>query len=158
MSAQHIPTGFQGLNGYAYFDDVNAAIALYKQAFHAQEKTWLAGPDGQVVHAELIIEGTVLMMGRAMPEWRCMSAQQLGGSPVSFLIYVPDVEASFARAQRAGLIEKKPIEDMFWGDRMGRLIDPFGYEWSVAQQVRQMSPEEMQHAFDKQLKAMEIAA
>ncbi len=107
MSAQHIPTGFQGLNGYAYFDDVNAAIALYKQAFHAQEKTRLAGPDGQVVHAELIIEGNVLMMSRSIPEWRCMSAQQLGGSLVSFLIYVPDVEAVFARAKRAGLIEKE---------------------------------------------------
>lgn len=158
MTASHVPTPFNGCNMYMMFDDVDAAIAFYKEAFHATEILRLTNPDGSAAHAELVIAGTTVMLGKAMPQCGKQSARTLGGSPISLCVYVKDVAQSFERAKRAGMEEVQPIDDMFWGDKMGSLRDPFGYEWGILQHVRKVSPEEAQNGFNKMIAEMENAA
>lgn len=144
-----IPEGYTSVTPYLTFDDTAAAIEFYKQAFGAQETLRLPTPDGTVVHAEMQIGNARVMMGAPCPEKGNQSAKTLNGSPVGFCIYVADVEAAFKKAKSAGMTEKKPIEDMFWGDRMGSLKDPFGFEWSIAQRVREVAPAEIHEAMKK---------
>lgn len=144
-----IPEGYTSVTPYLTFDDTAAAIDFYKKAFGAEETVRLPAPDGSVAHAEIKIGNARVMMGAPCPEKGNKSANTLDGSPVGFCIYVADVEAAFKKAKSAGMTQKKPIEDMFWGDRMGSLKDPFGFEWSIAERVREVAPEEMREAMKK---------
>lgn len=102
-------------------------------------------PDSEVIlHAEIKVNGAPIMMTEEMPEMGSQSPQALNGSPISLHLYVPDVDAAYARAQEAGCEAVMPPQDMFWGDRFGRLKDPYGHSWSLATHVRDVSPEEMQ--------------
>lgn len=144
-----IPEGYTSITPYITFDDTAAAIEFYKKAFAAEELKRLSSPDGNVAHAEIKIGNAVVMVCSPCPDFGGQSAQTLGGSPVAFYVYVTDVEASFKKAKSAGMIEKKPLVDMFWGDRMGTLIDPFGVQWTIAEHIRDVSPAEMQEAMKK---------
>jgi PhnB protein len=141
-----IPEGFTSVTPYVVMDDTAAAIEFYKKALGATEKMRLPTPDGNVMYAEIQVGNARMMMGHPCPEWGGKSAKSFGGSPVSFFVYVEDVEAAFKKAKDAGMSVKKEIQDMFWGDRMGTLTDPFDVDWTISQHIRDVSPEEMQEA------------
>lgn len=125
-------------------NDANAAIAYYKAAFGAQDKSMMPSPDGKVMHAELTIGDSVLMLSDEFPDMGGTSAVTLGGSPVSLVMYSADVDAAFATATGAGGKETMPLTVMFWGDKYGTLVDPAGFTWGLAMRVEDLTPEQMQ--------------
>jgi uncharacterized glyoxalase superfamily protein PhnB len=127
------------------FKDARKAIDFYKRAFGAQERFAMPGPDGKgVMHAEVLIGDSIIMMGEENPHEPCKSAETIGGSPVSFYIYMDNVDEAFRTALAAGAKTLMPVEDMFWGDRVGTVQDPFGYSWSLATHIKDLTPEEIQ--------------
>ena len=105
----------------------------------------MPGPDGKgVMHAEIRIGTSIIMMGEEHPDCPSKSAETTGSSPISFYIYLENVDAAFATAVEAGATVQMPVEDMFWGDRMGTVLDPFGYSWSLASHTKDLTPEEIQ--------------
>jgi uncharacterized glyoxalase superfamily protein PhnB len=127
------------------FKDAHKAIEFYKKAFGAEERYVMPGPDGKgVMHAEVRIGTSIIMMGEESPDCPSKSAETLGESPVSFYVYVDNVDEAFKVSVAAGAEVKMPVEDMFWGDRMGTVLDPFGYSWSFASHTRDLTPEEIQ--------------
>ena len=110
------------------FKDSRKAIEFYKRAFGATERFAMPGPDGKgVMHAELLIGDSIIMMGEENPYDPCKSAETMEGSPVSFYIYLENVDEAFRKALEAGAESRMSVQDMFWGDRMGTVQDPFGY-------------------------------
>ena len=140
-----IPEGYQSLTPMFMFKDARKAMEFYKKAFGAQERFFMPGPDGTgVMHAELQIGTSMIMIGEENPQCPAKSAESMGGSPVSFYVYVENVDKAFKTAVDAGAEVRMPLEDMFWGDRMGMVQDPFGYTWSLATHTRDLTPEEIQ--------------
>jgi uncharacterized glyoxalase superfamily protein PhnB len=125
------------------------AIEFYKKAFNAVEGGRLPGPQGKLMHAMIRIEGSAVMLVDEMPECGALGPKSLKGTPVTIHLYVEDVDAVVARAVAAGAKVTMPVADMFWGDRYGRLEDPFGHHWSVATHIRDVTPAEMQDAMRK---------
>ncbi len=122
------------------------AIEFYKKAFNATEEMRLPGPDGKLMHAQIRIGDSCVMLVDESPAWGTLGPRSLKGSPVTLHLFVQDVDAFVARAVAAGAKITMPLADMFWGDRYGVLDDPFGHHWSVATHIRDVSPEEMQQA------------
>ena len=140
-----IPEGFQSVTPMLVFSDARKAIEFYKQAFGAMERYAMPGPDGKgVMHAELLIGDSIIMMGEENPNEPCKSAETAGGSPVSFYIYLENADEAFRRALEAGAESRMPVQDMFWGDRVGTVQDPFGYSWSLATHTKDLTPQEIQ--------------
>lgn len=133
--------------------DANAAIAYYKAAFGAQDKSLMTTPDGKVMHAELTIGTSVLMLSDEFPEMGGTSAVTLGGSPVSVVMYTENVDAAFATATGAGGKETMPLTVMFWGDKYGTIVDPAGFTWGLAMRVEDLTPEQMQSNMNAQAPA-----
>jgi uncharacterized glyoxalase superfamily protein PhnB len=125
------------------------AIEFYKKAFNATEVHRLPGPDGKLMHAMIQIGDSAVMLVDEAVEWGMLGPKSLKGSPVTIHLYVRDADAFVARAVDAGAKITMPLDNMFWGDRYGKLEDPFGHHWSVATHVRDVSPEEMQQAMQK---------
>ncbi len=138
-----VPEGYHTVTPTLVVDDGPAAIEFYKRAFGAQELSRSTGPDGKIMHAELQIGNSRLFLSDEFPEMGNRSAKSLGGSPGGIWLYVPDVDTLFERAVAAGARPANPPADMFWGDRFGRLIDPFGHSWSVATHTEDIPPGEM---------------
>ncbi len=139
-----IPDDYHTITPVVVFKDCRKAIEFYKKAFGASEQFVMPGPDGHgVMHAELMIGDSKFMLGDENRECPSKSAETLGGSAVSFYLYVKDVDAAFQRAVDAGGTTCMAVQDMFWGDRMGTITDPFGYSWSLATHVQDLSPEEI---------------
>jgi PhnB protein len=143
MAAKPIPEGYHTLTPYLIVKGAAAAIAFYKAAFGASELLRLAGPSGTVGHAEMKIGDSIFMLADEYPEMGAVAPPGTGAHSVSFLVYVPDVDAAFARAIAAGAAEVKPLSVEFYGDRAGTLRDPFGHQWTLATHVEDVSPEEM---------------
>ena len=122
------------------------AIEFYKKAFGAEEMMRLPGPDGRLMHAAVRIGNSMLMLVDEMPEWGALGPKALKGSPVTIHLMVDDVDAVFAQAVAAGATVKMPVADMFWGDRYGQVVDPFGHVWSIATHMRDLTPEEILEA------------
>lgn len=138
-----IPDGFHSITPHIVVSDANKAIEFYKKAFGAEEICRMPGPDGNsVMHAELKIGNSHLMMCSEAKDWGCFSPQSLKGSPVTIHLYVENVDAVYDRAVKAGATPTMPVSDQFWGDRYGKLQDPFGHHWSVATHTEDVSPEE----------------
>jgi PhnB protein len=123
----------------------NAAQALdfYKKAFDAKEVYRLAAPDGKIVHAEMQIGDSRVMMSDEFPEWQSYAPQSIGGTAATLMIYVDDVDASYKQALDAGAKVMSEPTDQFWGDRMAGLYDPYGHRWSLATHIEDVSPEEI---------------
>jgi len=139
-----IPEGYHSVSPMFMFRDARKAIDFYKQAFAARERYVMPGPDGKgVMHAEMMIGNSIIMMGEEHPNESCRSAETIGGSPVSFYIYLENVDEAFGRAVAAGATVRMPLEEMFWGDRAGTVQDPFGYSWTLASHTRDLTPEEI---------------
>jgi uncharacterized glyoxalase superfamily protein PhnB len=125
------------------------AIEFYKQAFGAVEMARLPAPQGKLAHAMIRIGDSVVMLVDEFPEMGALSPKSLKGSPVTIHLYVDNVDATVERAVKAGAKITMPVADMFWGDRYGQLVDPFGHRWSVGTHVRDVSMEEMRQAMQK---------
>ena len=138
-----IPQGYHTVTPNVIVREASKAIDFYKKAFGAQETVRMLGPGGAIMHAELKIGNSVVMLADEMPEMGAKSPKGYGGSPVSFYVYVEDVDTAWKRAVGAGAKATMPLTDMFWGDRTGRLEDPFGHSWSLAQHVKDLTPEQM---------------
>ena len=141
-----IPEGMHSLTPHLVCAGAADAIEFYKKAFGATEGGRLSGPDGKLMHAMLHIGDSALMLVDEMRDCNALGPKALKGSPVTIHLYVEDVDACVERAVAAGAKITMPVEDMFWGDRYGRLEDPFGHQWSVATHKREVSPEEMKQA------------
>lgn len=146
MAVSPIPAGYAGVTPYLIVRDAARAIGFYKEVFGAQEGLRLDGADGSVAHAELRIGEGWVMLGEEMSGMGYRGPLALGGSPVSLLVYVEDVDAVFARALAAGAETKRPVADQFYGDRSGAIVDPFGHQWMIATHVRDVTKEEMEQA------------
>jgi PhnB protein len=147
MSVKPIPDGYHTLTPYLVCRDAASAIDFYKQAFGAvQRGDVMKGQDGKVMHAELRIGDSIFMIADEFPEWGSLSPQSIGGSGMGLHIYVEDVDSAFDHAIGAGGVVEMPVMDMFWGDRYGKLLDPFGHKWSMATHKRDMSMEDMEEA------------
>jgi PhnB protein len=107
------------------------------------ERMRMPGPDGRIGHAELTLGEAVIMLADENPEMGARGPRSIGGSPVTIHVYVDDVDATFERALQAGASSLQPVEDRFYGDRVGQLEDPFGHHWSLATHVEDVAPEEM---------------
>ena len=125
------------------------AIDFYKKAFGATEEERLPGPDGKLMHAMIRINGSAVMLVDENPEWGMLGPKSLKGTPVTIHLYVRDADAFVAQAEKAGAKVTMPVAEMFWGDRYGKLEDPFGHHWSVGTHVRDVSMEEAQQAMRK---------
>lgn len=139
-----------GLAPHLTCRDAAKAIDFYKKAFGAVELMRLPGPDGKLMHAAVQINGAMVMLNDEMPDYGALSPLSLKGTAVTLHLNVPDVDAWFARAVKAGATATMPVADMFWGDRYGIVTDPFGHAWSIATHQKDMSVGEIQKA----LKAM----
>jgi len=130
-------------SGILFITNAAKAIEFYKEAFGAAELTRLATSDGKVGHAEIQIGDSRIMLTDEFPEWDTRSPQTLGGSAVSIMLYVEEVDTVVNRAVAAGAKLFKPVEDQFYGDRSGSITDPFGHKWVIATHKEDVSPEEM---------------
>jgi uncharacterized glyoxalase superfamily protein PhnB len=144
--AHPIPAGFHALTPHLVIDGASEAIEFYKRAFGAEElhRMPFNAPDGQtrLGHAALQIGDSKLFLADAFPEFGCVGPN--GGSPVTIHLYVTDADTVFARAVEAGATVSMPLADMFWGDRYGKLVDPFGHHWSIAEHLEDLTPEQME--------------
>lgn len=138
-----IPQGYHSVTPYLCVNDCKGAIDYYKRAFGAQETVRMDGPGGKIGHAELKIGDSMIMLADEMPGSGCRSPQSLGGTPVSIFLYVEDVDKVYNQAVAAGGKAEMPPADMFWGDRYGKLNDPYGHLWSLATHKEDIAPEEM---------------
>jgi PhnB protein len=138
-----IPSNYPRLAPYLSIDGAAAAIEFYKDILGAKERGVMPGPDGKVGHAELQIGDSVVMMADRFPEMGAPTPKELGGSPVTILVYVEDVDDVHRRAVAAGATEIEPVADKFYGDRSSLFEDPWGHRWNVASHVEDVSPEEM---------------
>jgi PhnB protein len=136
MAVKPIPEGYHTLSPSLIVDPASEAIDFYKRAFGAEERGVMPGPDGKIAHAELQVADPYPMQNAKSPK-------ELGGTSVSLFMYVEDVDAAFKQAIDAGATSTMEPDDMFWGDRFGALMDPFGHAWALATHVEDLSEEEM---------------
>lgn len=142
--AKAIPDGYPRVTPYLIVDDADAAIDFYISVLGAEERMRMPGPDDKVGHAELAIGESLIMLADEFPDMGARSPKAVGGSPVTIHVYVEDADATVALAVNAGATVTRPVEDKFYGDRGGEVLDPFGHRWSIASHVEDLSPEEMQ--------------
>ena len=149
MAAKPIPENYPRVAPYLAIDNAAAAIDFYKKAFGATERMRMPGPEGKVGHAEIDIEGALVMLADEYPPMNFRSPKTIGGSPVMIHMYVPDVDAFFKRAKAAGVEVLREPATQFYGDRSCSIKDPFGHLWSVATHVEDVSEEELRTRSEK---------
>ena len=138
-----IPKGYHSVTPGLAVQGADAFIKFCKKAFGAKEISRMKGPGGSVMHAELLIGDSHIMVGDEMPAMGNRSAKTLGGSPVALYVYVEKCDVTFKKAVAAGATVRMPLTDMFWGDRYGQVEDPFGNVWGIATHIEDVSPKEM---------------
>jgi PhnB protein len=144
MATKPVPDGYRTATPYLIVKGAAEAIEFYKRAFGATEMLRMADPQGRVGHAEIKIGDSVIMLADEHPAMGYRSPRSLGGSSVSILLYLEDVDAVYERALKAGARSQRPVADQFYGDRSGTLEDPFGHLWTVATHVEDVPPEELE--------------
>ena len=147
---QAIPAGYEGVTPYLIVRDAARALDFYKKAFGTTEVLRIPAPGGKIGHAEIKIGDGMVMLADESPEMGHNGPQSLGGTPISLLFYVRDVDAQFAKALAAGATVKHPVKGQFYGDRSGTLIDPSGHIWTIATHTEDVSPDEI----NRRMKAM----
>ena len=138
-----IPAGYHSVPPYLIVDDAKAAIDFYTRAFGAREKFRLPMGD-RIGHAEILIGDSHVMLADEFPDMGNLGPKARGGTTVSLMIYVEDVDSAFKQAIAAGGKEERPVENQFWGDRMGTLTDPFGHKWTLATTVEEVPDSQLQ--------------
>jgi PhnB protein len=139
-----MPPPFRSVTPHIIVKDSAAAIDFYQKAFGAVERFRIPNPDGKgLMHAEIMIGDSIVMLGEEMAEVGYHSPASLNGSSVTLMLYVEDTDAAYKQACAAGAQNAMQPQDMFWGDRYGQVIDPFGHRWAIATHLRDPSPEEI---------------
>jgi PhnB protein len=138
-----IPDGYPRVMPYLHINGAAAAIDFYGEIFGAKERMRMAGPDGKVGHCELELGDSVIMLADEFPEMGAPSPKTIGGTPVTVMVYVDDVDTVFDRAVKAGATSLHPVEDKFYGDRGGEFEDRWGHRWSIATHIEDVAPDEM---------------
>jgi len=139
-----IPKGFRTITPHLTVNDASAAIEFYKQAFDAVEKTRSYAENGvTIVHSELKIGNSLILLSDEFPEIGILAPSSVGGSSTTLHLYVPDVDKVWDQAVTAGAVAVLPLQDTYWGDRFGKLVDPFGHYWSLASRVEMLSRKEI---------------
>ncbi len=149
MPVKPIPEGYHTATPYLTINGAAKALLFYQKAFGATETVRMPGPDGKIGHAEIKIGNSMIMLADEFPGMGNKSVQTLGGSPVGIMLYVENVDVLVERAVKAGAKLKDPVKDQFYGDRMGSVIDPFGFTWHVGTHVEDVPPEEMKKRAQK---------
>lgn len=144
MAVQYTPEGYATVTPYIIVKDAAAALDFYVNTFGAVEIERMELPDGRIGHAELNLGSSRLMLASEFPEMEALSPDTVGGTPVSLMVYVEDVDELFARALAAGATELQPVRNQFYGDRSGTLRDPFGHRWTISTHIEDVTPEEME--------------
>jgi PhnB protein len=139
-----VPDGYHSVTPYLIVRGASQAIDFYTRAFGAAEIMRMPGPGGIIMHAEIRVGDSVIMLSDEMPQASGKSPQTLGGTTAAVMVYVPDVDKTYKQAVAAGATAREQPADMFWGDRYGKLTDPFGHEWAIATHVEDVTPEEME--------------
>jgi|SRR5271165_2573407 len=153
-TAKPVPDGYHSVTPYLYVRGAAAAIDYYKNIFGAAEILRLPGPDGRIMHAEIKIGDSIVMLADENPSAGMMSPQTIGGYSAGMLVYIENVDAVISKAIESGAKALRPIKDQFYGDRSGSVLDPFGQMWTIATHVEDVSPEEL----SKRMAAMGQAA
>jgi PhnB protein len=146
MSTGTPPRGYHSVTPAIVVRDAAQAIDFYRRAFGAEEVSRMAGPGGSIMHAEIRIGDSMVMLGEENEQWGTKSPLSTNGNPGSLHVYVADADTAFQRAVDEGASVVYPLEDAFWGDRYGKVRDPFGHEWGIATRVREMTDAEMEKA------------
>jgi PhnB protein len=152
MPVKPIPDGYHTATPYLIVKGAADALEFYKQAFDATEMMRMPGPNGSVGHAEIKIGDSPIMMADEVPAMGFLGPQTLGGTPVSLMLYVEDVDSQFQKAVAAGATVLKPLQDQFYGDRSGTLTDPFGHVWTLSTHKEDLTPEEIAQRMDAMMK------
>ena len=153
MAVKPIPDQYHSVTPYLIVKGAASALDFYKRAFGAEETTRMENK-GTVIHAEIRIGNSVVMLADEFPTMGHKSPQQLGGTPVTLMVYVENADQTFARAIAAGATETRPLTNEFYGDRAGSLKDPFGHQWMIATHVEDVAPDEMERRFRDAVKGM----
>ena len=144
MKTKPIPDGYHTITPYLIVKGAAAAIDFYTRALGAAERTRLGGPGGKIMHAEILVGDSPIMLADEFPQMNALSPQSIGGSPVFLLLYVEDADAVVRQATAAGAQLLRPVQDQFYGDRSGTITDPFGHFWTIATHKEDVSNEEME--------------
>ena len=158
MPVKPIPDGYHTLTPFLTVRNAARAIEFYKQAFGAVEHGVMKDPEGKVMHAELKIGDSLIMLSDEFPAYGALSPESIGGSPMGLHIYLDGVDAAFDRAVKAGAQVEMPVMDQFWGDRYGKLKDPFGHKWSIGTHIKDLSMDEMKRGMDEAMAKMQKTA
>lgn len=142
-AVKKIPDGYSAVTPYLTVKGAAQAIDFYRRAFGAEEVMRFPSPDGKIMHAEVRIGGSVVMLHDENPQWQALSPQTVGDTSSAIMLYVDDVDAVMKRAAAAGATVTMPATDMFYGDRTGNLKDPFGHKWSIATHIEDVPPDEI---------------
>ena len=146
-NVKSVPNGYHTVTPYIIIKNAADAIEFYKKAFNAKEGHRMLGPDNKtIMHAEITIGNSAIMISEEYKEMNCVSPVSIGGNSVWFYVYVEDVDTTFNQAVSAGATIVEPVKDQFWGDRMGSLKDQFGYQWSIATHKKDLSMDEIKKA------------
>lgn len=148
-----IPEGFHSITPHLVCEGAADALAFYQRAFGAVEVGRMDGPDGKIMHAEMRIGNSMIMLADAFPEYGSRGPRALQGTPVTIHLYVEDADAVWERALAAGATVQMPLEDAFWGDRYGQVVDPYGHQWSIATHQRDLIPQQIEEAMRKAMPA-----
>jgi len=149
MTVKAIPEGMHTVTPHLVCEGAADAITFYQKAFNAEKLSVLPGPNGKIMHAQIKIGDSHIMLVDDYPEWGSFGPQHLKGTPVYLHLYVPDVDKAYQQAIDAGASAKMAPADMFWGDRYGVLVDPFGHCWSLATHKRDLTPQQIQEEMAK---------
>lgn len=152
-SVSPIPEGFRSITPHLVCEGAAEALAFYQRVFGAVEVARMDGPGGKIMHAEMRIGDSMVMLADAFPEYGSRGPRALQGTPVTIHLYVDDADAVWERALAAGATVQMPLEDAFWGDRYGQVVDPFGHLWSIATHQRDLTPEQIEEAMHKAMPA-----
>lgn len=139
-----IPEGYHSITPYLIIDGAAAALDFYRDAFGANEVMRMPSPDGRIGHAEILLGDSHVMLADEHPDMGYRGPAAHGGTPVSLMFYVPDVDATFQKAVSLGATEQRAITNQFYGDRSGTLCDPFGHVWTISTHVEDVAPEEIE--------------
>ncbi len=151
-----IPDGYTTVTATLTVREAVKAIEFYKKAFDAKELYRFPGPDGKtIMHAEIMIGNSIVMLADEMPQMGCRSPQSIGGTGSSIFLYVDDADSTFNRAVSAGAKPLMPMMDAFWGDRFGSIQDPFGHIWGISTRKKDMTPDEIKKAGEEAFKHMQ---
>lgn len=158
MTVKPVPDGYHTITPALTVRNATKAIEFYKAAFGAIDRGVMHGPGGEVMHAELLIGDSIIMLSDEFPQMGVLSPESVGGSSTQLHIYLDGVDAAFDRAVKAGATVLMPVMDQFWGDRYGQLKDPFGHKWSIATHTKDMTDDEMKKSMDDAMAMMKKPA